>query len=474
MTVASAQEGFSPIVIICIAGGLFLTALGELAAIRFGSAPLALLIVLWCGAAFCWLAWYRLSLAIVALFVALPLITVEIGLDDVAKTLSTDKSSLAAVVGVGLLLRLPAVWSRLIVVRSVRWWIVFLGATALSSLRNGLTVDQVWGFLEQGVYAGVFLATLAGLEREPIVRRRLLAAAGLAGGAVGGLTLIEWVLWSSGNRVPLYYKHGTVMDAVVAGSTIAHVNHLGGYLILVIPILVAMWSTADRSLRPLIVMSILLAGGALLYAKSIGAWMGLALAGVLAVSFTVRASWPRAIRVALGVVCVGIILIGTGVTFVKLTQDTTSVYLRLAAYRVGWAAITERPLLGFGRDGYQREHVRLERIIFGHELSRFREIGSRLSAHSSFLDVAVERGLVGLTAFIGLLAAVLMTGIRGYICATDVPTQRILLGLLTGLVAFIVQAFSENLFSYSKVAAIFWIMAATTVRMAEARPSQPS
>ena len=39
---------------------------------------------------------------------------------------------------------------------------------------------------------------------------------------------------------------------------------------------------------------------------------------------------------------------------------------------------------------------------------------------------------------------------------------------------FVVQAFTENLFQYSKVAAMFWIMAAALVRLSEAAPERPA
>jgi len=59
---------------------------------------------------------------------------------------------------------------------------------------------------------------------------------------------------------------------------------------------------------------------------------------------------------------------------------------------------------------------------------------------------------------------VLLAGFRAYLRADDRATKLLIGGLMAGLVAFMIQALTENLFAYSKVAAIFWILAAALVR----------
>jgi len=79
------------------------------------------------------------------------------------------------------------------------------------------------------------------------------------------------------------------------------------------------------------------------------------------------------------------------------------------------------------------------------------------------MNVAVERGVGALIAFLGLLGAIVMSGLRRSVRAGDVDRDVIVVGLLAGLVAFAAQALTENLFSYSKVSTIFWIIAAALV-----------
>jgi len=162
--------------------------------------------------------------------------------------------------------------------------------------------------------------------------------------------------------------------------------------------------------------------------------------------------------------CVGVVFLAAGVTLWKIPVRPDSVSVRLVAYRIGLAAIAERPVLGFGANGYTRESPRLERALYG-RMPGFHFPWDPLSAHSSYMEVAVERGLPSLAAFLGLLLAILIPGIRGVRQCRDPERRVLLLGLLAGLTAFALQAFTENLFSYSKISGVFWIAAAALVAL---------
>jgi O-antigen ligase len=465
MSDTSAWETPSRRVSIAATVALLLTVLGEGAAIRFGSTSLALVTLVWYGCAFLALAWYRLPLALLGLVVALPLITVEIGFGDVEKTASADKVALSAVVLVWLVRRLPTAWclGRL---PSVRWWGAFLVVVVLSALSNGLTLGQGWGLVKQALYAAVFLMALDIAGNTHAFRRPLLQAAALAGLAVAILTVLEAVGNRLGHPLLLYFKHDTMQDTPVPGGTISHVNFLGGYLLLVLPVLVAVSATAGGRARTFGLGGAAVVALTFLYVGSMGAAMGLLAEALLAVGLAGGGMFPRA---AWHLSLCGLVLalvIAAGVVIPKSLGQSVSLSTRLATYQIGMAAAAERPLLGFGANGYPSQFPRLEQKIFGQERDELHQPGVPLSAHSSFLDVAVERGLLGLAAFVGLLASLLSVGIKAYFRQEDLGTRMLLLGLVAGMTGFIVQAFTENLFSYSKVAAIFWILAAALVSLA--------
>jgi O-antigen ligase len=445
-------------------GGLLLAALGECAALRFRPLPIALATIAWYGLLFAVIAWWRPSLGVLGLLVSLPLITVEVGFGDVEKTFSTDKLALGAVAAAWLVRRagLPAAWP-LARVPAVRAWMVFLGVVSLSVIGGGLAPDQIWGAAKQLVYALVFVAALDVFSREPRLVKPALAGAGVAGGVVGFLALVEWLARKLGVAVPLAFKEGTMVDESF-GSTVAHMNFLSGYVILLLPLLVALAVTAGRRTRAVAVAGAAVMLLALVYANSIGAWIGLTAAAVLAAVLAARSSLPGRGRLLVAAMCAGVMLAGVGVGIRKFPGESYSVPVRVAAYRIGLAAIAERPLLGFGSNGYRRESSRLERQIYGRMLG-FHYAHEPLSAHSSYLDVGVERGLPGLAAFLAVLLAVLVPGSRAALRAADPERRVLLLGLVAGLTAFALQAFTENLFSYSKVAGVFWIAAAALVAL---------
>ncbi|MBI3628100.1 MAG: O-antigen ligase family protein [Candidatus Rokubacteria bacterium] len=242
-------------------------------------------------------------------------------------------------------------------------------------------------------------------------------------------------------------------------------NFLAGYLVLVAPILGALAFVAKGKRRAAAIAGALLTAVVLVYSNSVGAWVGLASGISLASLLLPRTAVSPRARVGLLVTWMGLATVAGGLGIAKFAAEWNSISVRVAAHRIGFAAIAERPLLGFGEGGYARESSRLEQRVFGDLLKSYHQSTEGLSAHSSFLQTAVERGLLGLGAFAALLASVLIAGIRGVGRAPDPARRLLLLGLLAGLVSFAVQAFTENLFDYSKVAAIFWIMGAALVHL---------
>src|SRR5207247_1453531 len=138
-------------------------------------------------------------------------------------------------------------------------------------------------------------------------------------------------------------------------------------------------------------------------ARSIGALAGVAVAALVVLAVGLTRVRSRAIRAALVVVAIFAVVVTAAIAAAKLGGNDASITVRAATLRIGLAAMQERPWLGFGANGFPHESARIERALFGHELLELHPANQPFSAHDAYMNVAVERGVGALIAFLGLL-----------------------------------------------------------------------
>ena len=215
-------------------------------------------------------------------------------------------------------------------------------------------------------------------------------------------------------------------------------------------------------------------GIVLVLARSIGALAGVAVAALVVLAIGLMRTRSRQVRAALAILAILAVAITAGIATAKLGGNDASITVRAATLRIGLAAVQERPWLGFGTNGFAHESARIERALFGRELVELHPANQPFSAHDAYMNVAVERGLGALVAFLGLLTVIVVSGLRRSARIPDVDRDMLVVGLLAGVVAFAAQAMTENLFSYSKVSTIFWIMAAALVSLGTRADEPPA
>src|SRR5262249_25636677 len=199
---------------------------GEWVAVANRSRTVAIAALVLYALGFLALAAMRPSLAVVALVVALPLVTIEVGFGDVEKTVSGDKLAVAAVAGVWLLKRGYRAAPSLLGCPAIRWWLALVALTTVSALAHGASKSELWGLTGAFLYFAVFALALDVFERDARTRRQVLAAAALTAGVVAGLGLVERLVFPG---TPFYFKDG-VMVYHSFGSTIGHTNFFAAYL----------------------------------------------------------------------------------------------------------------------------------------------------------------------------------------------------------------------------------------------------
>jgi putative inorganic carbon (HCO3(-)) transporter len=134
---------------------------------------------------------------------------------------------------------------------------------------------------------------------------------------------------------------------------------------------------------------------------------------------------------------------------------------RWLMWQAALGMIRDRPWLGHGVNTFMANY--LAYWVGGERFPRY--------AHNCYLQVAAETGLIGLSAFLGLLGAVFWRVLAGVREAT--PEQRLLLlGLGAGLLAFATQSALDTNFYSLRQAALFWVLAGLAVGLSVRRSAQ--
>jgi O-antigen ligase len=95
----------------------------------------------------------------------------------------------------------------------------------------------------------------------------------------------------------------------------------------------------------------------------------------------------------------------------------------------------------------------LRRPLFGYGVTGYRFLDAQ------FVRILVETGVVGLTAFLALLVAVLRGGLQAFRTLRDPDDRGIALGFLAGTVGLIIHALGSNTFIIVRIMEPFWFFA---------------
>ena len=279
------------------------------------------------------------------------------------------------------------------------------------------------------------------------------------------VSLLADVLVLSGVAVAIagLYRYFIVGDVITAEGVFrmrayyGSPNNLGLYLGRVIPLAFCLgwfgWR-GSRSLRAFYIGATLLLLGALAITFSGGAWIAVALSLLLVLAFRNRALFGVA---ALGVAGLAIAL----PQFVKLeritsrfdlAQGTSS--LRLLIWQAAAKMIQDHPLLGVGLDNFLNQYPR-------YMLPEAWREPALSHPHNLVLDFWLRTGLLGLAAGAWLLVGFFTAGVRVYRSSSDGRTRAMALGLIAGMLDFVVHGMIDNSYFAVDLAIIFWASLAT-------------
>jgi O-antigen ligase len=303
-----------------------------------------------------------------------------------------------------VLLRIAVLQQSLHVVGGVTWPLLGLVALALSCVLAQPYAPQNWSLFAAMWLVPFLLYHLAGFVFNDTASLRrfetfaLITLAYLSFTAIMSLAGIDALIFpryilDEGLGIHADRARGPFLQAVANGVTL---NLLG---------LIALDSLRRKRLRGVLAVIFLIAVPlALLATKTRAVWLSFAVS-VLILFCT--SSSRRLRRVCLGlalVVSMGVLAIfslgNISSSFDARLEERSPVEFRMAVYRAGWEMFLDKPIGGWGAENMQPELAR--RISDFHQEAFF--------FHNTYLEIAVEHGVLGLTLYVWMVVALFRLG----------------------------------------------------------------
>jgi O-antigen ligase len=331
--------------------------------------------------------------------------------------------------------------------------LAFVGSAALSTLfayNQNVAVFGIYsrydGLLTILTYAALFWLTVQALKNA------------------GDARSLIWVLLASGYVVAVIAIFQSVSDSLRQGAvvpaygTLGQKNVLGAFLAMLCPLAYGEL-VAARSLgaRVLALNAFAMCGIALYLTFSRSAWIGAAMAAVVVVV------WVRGPRLRMGIAsAAGVLLLAVGIAVLAqaggLQAERTDLGEfgdRPAVWQASLHLIASRPLLGYGPDTFGLAFPHFQIAALDQQWDK---------AHAETLQVAATQGLVGLAAYLLLLAAFIRAYWRG-------RRNTFAAAIFAGWLAYTITL--QVNFSAPAASFPYWIFAAAAMEMWGATRTSP-
>jgi O-antigen ligase len=246
-----------------------------------------------------------------------------------------------------------------------------------------------------------------------------------------------------------HFEDGAFTGGVRGTGTMTHPPYLACYLLLVLPVLLALSLTARRRRAWVGAMAFLLVCGGLGATLSRAPWVfaSLQVAAVMALLVLLR---QVAIQRALGAMVLGcfVLLLGLLPFRDKLMNRWTgdfqeSIDFREEGFNASLVAIADHPLLGLGLNNtaaYMGKY--LPQMEWGLSIEEFASrtlhLRAPITLGNGFLHVAEETGIFGLLGFAVLVTGAFVSGWRAIIRTTG-QHRAVCLALLVGILGVLAE-----------------------------------
>ncbi len=122
---------------------------------------------------------------------------------------------------------------------------------------------------------------------------------------------------------------------------------------------------------------------------------------------------------------------------------------RLYLWGAATRMIAAHPLLGVGPDNF--------RHFYGAELG-LESWDERVQANNLYLEVLADMGVLGLAAFLWVIAAPLRRALRALRAPLDERQRLLILGLMVAVAAFLLHGLLDSFLAFTPTALLFWAL----------------
>lgn len=254
-------------------------------------------------------------------------------------------------------------------------------------------------------------------------------------------------------RFPLYAGKVT--------ATFQFSNNLAGYLITIlpIPISLAIHRATNRKTRLFLIGLSALLIVCLLLTRTRGAWLGFILALLFVCLFNGKKVFLSAILFLIILALLSPSAIKDQIkSFATLSTDV-STDDRMIIWNTGWKMFIDKPFFGHGLGTFMS--------VFGkYKPEDYIEI---VYAHNCYLQMAAETGIFGLLIFLWFVAALLKGAVFKVLKFKDKFLKATLIGIVGGILAYLVHSFVDTHLYSLPLAVLFWAMAGLAATKIESK-----
>lgn len=343
-----------------------------------------------------------------------------------------------------------------------------------------LSVSSNWSLSLPKVYGLVMSVAFFYAIVNQIATRRDLADAAFwlalvcTGIALAGLIGTDWAQNKIVSASFIYDRLPRFIQAVprsIAGGFAR--NGVGGTLTLTIPLLAAIAVQNSREafsvqysvfrrlktehwIKPIALAAFAVSLVTLALTQSRGGIFGAAV-GVFAIAVwrERRFAW-LAVASAIGLIVAVALGYGDALVNVFLAMDAGAGTLasRLEVWQRGVMMVQDFPYTGIGIGTYNQ----LAHALYPFFIATPDEIVPH--AHNNFLQVAVDVGIPGFIAYVGLMTAFVLAARRAYHASADVGARALIAGALGGMLAHQVFGLTDAFMLGTKPGIVMWILLA--------------